>query len=99
MEQKNDQKKTQTVEQKEVKELPTRRKKISKIKEGISKLPDKKPHLDFIAAILTIPLLALTLYLNFSALKNKNAAMPSPTPVQNQMQNNTGQKQTAQVTR
>ncbi|HSW97865.1 MAG TPA: hypothetical protein VLF89_08625 [Candidatus Saccharimonadales bacterium] len=55
------------------------------LKEKIRKLPDKKPHLDFIAAILTIPLLVLTLYLNISNLKNKGntniTPTPTPTPV------------------
>ncbi|HSW87688.1 MAG TPA: hypothetical protein VLG12_00825 [Candidatus Saccharimonadales bacterium] len=55
------------------------KKKVS-LKEKIRKLPDKKPHLDFIAAILTIPLLVLTLYLNISNLKNKNTANLTPTP-------------------
>jgi len=60
---------------------PVPQKKITKgIKESIKKLPEKKPHLDFIAALLTIPLLVLTLYLNIANLKNKNS-QPTPTPV------------------
>lgn len=57
------------------------KKKIN-LKEGIRRLPDKKPHLDFIAAVLTIPLLVLTLYLNISNLKNKNNTNLTPTPTQ-----------------
>lgn len=99
MEQKSNQKNKPIVEKKEGKELPTQRKKMNKIKAGISKLPDKKPHLDFIVALLTIPALALTLFLNFSSLKNKNTATTTTTPVQNQMKNNTGQKTITELTK
>jgi hypothetical protein len=97
MEKKN----TPEIEKKSEPIAPGRRKKISKIKEGISGLPNKKPHLDFIAALLTIPLLAITLYLNFTALKNKSGATltPTPTPIMTQVQNNTAPKQTSEVTR
>lgn len=62
-------------------QTPAPEKKIirTKLKERISKLPEQKRHLDFIAALLTIPLLAITLYLNVTTLKNKNAT-PTPTP-------------------
>ncbi|HSW97439.1 MAG TPA: hypothetical protein VLF89_06460 [Candidatus Saccharimonadales bacterium] len=68
-------------EQEKIKESSTKRKKMS-LKEKIRKLPDKKPHLDFIAAILTIPLLVLTLYLNIANLKGKNNSTLTPTPTQ-----------------
>ena len=57
-------------------------KKKLNIRESLRKLPEKKPHLDFIAAILTIPLLALTLYLNLSNLRNKTTPSPTPAPTQ-----------------
>lgn len=59
------------------------KKKLLKIKERISRLPEKKPHLDFIAAILTIPLLIITLVLNLNNLTGKNSASkitPTLTP-------------------
>lgn len=62
-------------------ELGSKKKKLS-FKEGIRKIPNQKPHLDFIAALLTIPLLVLTLYLNISNLKNKNTPTLTPTPTQ-----------------
>lgn len=58
-------------------------KKRVSLKEKIKKLPEKKPHLDFIAAVLTIPLLAVTLYLNLANLKSKNTPTPAPTSSQN----------------
>lgn len=75
----------QPEEQKEPKKtqpeiVPSEKKGLT-IKDRLKKLPEKKPHLDFIAAILTIPLLALTLYLNISNLKNKaTTPVPSATP-------------------
>lgn len=66
---------------------PPRGKKLGKLKEQIHKLPDKKPHLDFIAAILTIPVLLTVLVLNLISLQSRNsntkltptpAASPSP---------------------
>lgn len=57
------------------------KKKLSKLKEGLNKLPEKKAHLDFIAGILTIPLLIITLIFNINNLTGKNAsAKTSPTP-------------------
>lgn len=53
-------------------QMPLRRRKIAKLKEGIGKLPEKKPQLDFIAGLLTIPLLLITLILNFNNLTGKN---------------------------
>src|SRR5438270_13248525 len=60
----------------------SRRRKRLNIKEGITKLPDKKPHLDFIVAVLTIPLLAITLYLNITNIRSKNTISHTPTPIQ-----------------
>ncbi len=64
---------------------PLTRRKLAKIKlkESIRRLPDKKPHLDFLAAILTIPVLLTVLYLNFGAIQGKstkNTLTPTPTP-------------------
>lgn len=63
----------------------SRKRKITKLREGINKLPDKKPHLDFLAGLLTIPLLIVTLILNWNSLTARNAASklsstPSPAP-------------------
>src|SRR5258708_3761435 len=55
--------------------------KWTNLKDRLKTLSEKKPHLDFIAAVLTIPLLALTLYLNVANLKNKTAPVtPTPQP-------------------
>lgn len=62
---------------------PSRRKKLVKIKEQFHKLPDKKPHLDFLAALLSIPVLITVLILNLGSLqgKNSNVAKTTPTPI------------------
>ena len=63
--------------------VPSRKKKILNVKENIKKLPDKKPHLDFIAALLTIPVLITVLILNLANLKPKSTqTTPTPTPGQ-----------------
>lgn len=56
---------------------------LDKTKEVVKKLPKIKPHLDFLAAILTIPVLLTVIILNFSTLsKNKTASItPTPTDV------------------
>lgn len=51
-----------------------RKPKMIKVKEGLKKLPDKKPHLDFLAAVLTIPVLVTVLFLNLSNLRAKPTA-------------------------
>jgi len=63
----------------------------AKLKEKLQKLPDKKPHLDFIAAILSIPVLLTVLTLNIMSLQSKSAKpTPTPSPVPTQtMQKNT----------
>src|SRR5579859_2170149 len=94
-----DQKNTQVNEKKESSETPIKKKKITTIKESITKLPDKKPHLDFIAAVLTIPLLVITLYLNLSNLKGKNTASLSPTPLASQSYQNKVNTPVSEITR
>lgn len=49
----------------------------TKLKEGIKKLPAQKPHLDFLAALLTIPVLLTIIYLNFQTI-NKPPTSPTP---------------------
>lgn len=55
-----------------------------KTKEIIKKLPEQKPHLDFLAALLTIPVLITVLLLNFNNLNLKKTASTTPTPTQTQ---------------
>ena len=45
---------------------------IEKTKEIIKKLPEHKPKLDFLAAVLTVPVLITVLILNLSNLNKKN---------------------------
>ncbi|MGH7203574.1 MAG: hypothetical protein ACREHC_03990 [Candidatus Levyibacteriota bacterium] len=47
------------------------------------KIIDKKPHVEFIASVLTIPSLLLLIILNYNSLKNMNGAKPPPTPAPN----------------
>lgn len=56
---------------------------LQKSKEIAKKLPAFKPHLDFIAAVLTIPVLITVIILNFANLA-KPKAPPSLTPTPNQ---------------
>lgn len=58
---------------------------LHKTKEVVKKLPTIKPHLDFIAALLTIPVLLTVMVLNFATLsKNQKATVtPTPSPMQN----------------
>ncbi len=54
---------------------------IGKTKEIIKRLPEKKAHFDFIAAVLTIPVLVTVLILNLGSLLTKNSkATTTPTP-------------------
>ena len=57
---------------------------IHKSKEVVRKLPLIKPHLDFVAAILTIPVLVTVIILNFSNLKKGTLQPVSPTPTPSQ---------------
>lgn len=50
------------------------------MREGIKKLPEKKPHLDFIAAILSVPVLTTVLILNIITLQKNAKPTPTPTP-------------------
>lgn len=53
---------------------------IRKTKELIKKVPAIKPHLDLLAAVLTIPVLVTVIILNFSNLaRSKSAVIPTPT--------------------
>lgn len=54
---------------------------LHKTKAIVKKIPAAKPHLDLIAAILTIPVLITVIILNFSNLtKSTKATQPIPTP-------------------
>ncbi|HXS15389.1 MAG TPA: hypothetical protein VN711_04625 [Candidatus Saccharimonadales bacterium] len=53
---------------------------LDKTKEVVRKLPKIKPHLDFLAAILTIPVLLTVIILNFSTLSKNKTASITPTP-------------------
>lgn len=55
-----------------VKTKPTPKKK--------KRLIDKKPHLEFIASLLTIPFLVSVLILNYNSIKNLDRASATPTP-------------------
>lgn len=57
---------------------------IHKSKEVVKKLPLIKPHLDFVAALLTIPVLVTVIILNFSNLSKNKSSSPTPTPEQTQ---------------
>lgn len=53
---------------------------IRKTKELIKRVPAIKPHLDLLAAVLTIPVLVTVIILNFSNLaKSKSTIVPTPT--------------------
>jgi hypothetical protein len=56
-------------------------KKIKKKK--IEKIYDKKPLIEFIVAVLSIPSILLLLILNYKSLTNTNNAKPTPTPTGN----------------
>ncbi len=61
--------------------------KVSRILTAIKKAPEKKTHLDFIAALLTIPVLLSVIILNYSNLNNlqkKTTVNASPTPAPTQ---------------
>src|SRR5947209_6468834 len=52
---------------------------IRKTKEIIKKLPAQKPHIEFISALLTIPVLITVLLLNLNNLKTRPSEVPIPT--------------------
>jgi len=49
-------------------------------KKKLDRLYDKKPLIEFVVAILSIPSLLLLLILNYNSVKNLNAAKTTPTP-------------------
>jgi hypothetical protein len=51
------------------------------IKSSITRLPDKKRYLELITALLSVPVLATAILLNFNNLKPKETPTPTP-PVQ-----------------
>lgn len=53
---------------------------IDKTKDIIKKLPEHKAPLDFLGALLTIPVLITVLILNFNSINKKNANTPVPSP-------------------
>lgn len=69
----------------------------SKLKEKLNKLPEKKPHLDLIAAILSIPVLLTVLLLNLLTLQSKTVKA-TPTLVPSQGQTQTTSNQTGSIT-
>lgn len=57
---------------------------LSKVIRAVKNITEKKHHLDFIAALLTIPVLLSVIILNYSNLQNlqKNKNNQNPTPTQ-----------------
>ncbi len=55
--------------------------KLSKLVDGFKNLPDKKHHLDFLAALLSIPVLLSVILLNYTNLNNLQKSKTSLTPV------------------
>src|SRR5258706_5320632 len=53
---------------------------LTKTREVIKKLPASKPHLEFIAAILTIPVLITVLLLNLANINSSKKATLTPIP-------------------
>ena len=52
-----------------------------KRKKGLEHLYSKKPLIEFVVAVLSVPSLILVLILNFNTIKNLNAAKAAPTPI------------------
>ena len=61
--------------------------KLLKAIKTAKKIPQKKHHLDFLAALLTIPVLLSVIFLNYNNLNNlqKKPASPSPTTQEKQI--------------
>ena len=59
------------------------RRKFNRFFYGVKKLPQGKHHLDFVAALLTIPVLLSVIILNYSNLQSLKSK-PAQTPTQNQ---------------
>ena len=60
-----------------------------KTKAVVHKLHRTKPHLDYIAALLTIPVLITAIIINFNNLQLKSKATPTPTPAPRSTYGNT----------
>ncbi|OGH12352.1 MAG: hypothetical protein A2857_01295 [Candidatus Levybacteria bacterium RIFCSPHIGHO2_01_FULL_36_15] len=55
------------------------------IKSGIEKLPEKKPHLDFVLGLLSIPVIISAIIINVNNLQSKNKSVAQlPVPSQTQ---------------
>jgi hypothetical protein len=54
--------------------------KIDKMINSLRKLPEKKSHLDFFAAILAIPMMTTIIIINILNLQTKKTVSPTPTP-------------------
>lgn len=55
----------------------------SRIKSTLRKIPSKKSHLDFVLALLSVPVLVTAIIINVGNLQNKNkTAIPTPIPIQ-----------------
>jgi hypothetical protein len=52
-------------------------------KTKLERLYSKKPLIEFIVAVLSIPSILLILVLNYNSIKNLDGSKPTPTPVQN----------------
>lgn len=53
---------------------------FEKIKVWYRELPDKKKYIEFVTALLSVPVLLSVLLINLSNLNKKNEPMPTPTP-------------------
>jgi hypothetical protein len=53
---------------------------IDKTKTWYRKLPEKKPYVEFITALLTVPVLLTVIILNVNSLKNNQKTVSVPTP-------------------
>jgi hypothetical protein len=53
-----------------------------KKRKRIDRLYEKKPYIEFIVAVLSVPSILLLLILNLKSLTNSNNAKPTPTPSQ-----------------
>ncbi|HWY79818.1 MAG TPA: hypothetical protein VNW29_05680 [Candidatus Sulfotelmatobacter sp.] len=61
----------------------TKSRRIKVKKKKLERIYDKKPLIEFIVAILSVPSLILLVILNFNSLRSINNAKPTPTPVSN----------------
>ncbi len=64
-----------------VKKMATQKKRAKQTKESkFSRLYAKKPQIEFVAAILSIPLFISIIVLNFNSIRSLGNAKPTPTP-------------------